>query len=261
MLTQGELDYRQWLEEPDFPNLTPQQGSVAKQFVERIKGHDWGKPLYPHQYTAITKVIYAGEKLGRWETLLDIVTGGGKTVIMAGVMSYFWQVRGHEKFLILVPNTIVRERVKDDFEVRSLCVQGVPVLLQQPPAHAGAAGLQGPRESGDAAGIRDAHVIVSNIHQLYENRQSPSLEVLLSKAVHDLVIFNDEAHNAAAEQYREVLKLLGRSKTVARVDLTAAVPAGQAGPRHLSTHLRIPRPAGHEGRGGEAGRGHEAGHR
>jgi len=77
------------------------------------------------------------------------------------------------------------------------------------------------RESADAADIRDAHVIVSNIHQLYENRQGPALEVLLSEAVADLVLLNDEAHNAAAEQYREVLKLLGRKKTKARIDLTA----------------------------------------
>jgi len=119
MLTQSELDYRQWLEAPDFPHLTPTQAGVAKQFLERIKGHDWDKPLYPHQYTAITKVIYSGEKLGKWETLLDIVTGGGKTIIMAGLIAYFWQVRKYEKFLILTPNTIVRERVKEDFEVHN----------------------------------------------------------------------------------------------------------------------------------------------
>ena len=223
MLTQAELDYRQWLEEPDFPSLTPQQAAVAKQFIERIKGHDWEKPLYPHQYAAITKVIYSGEKLGKWESLLDIVTGGGKTVIMAGLIAYFWQVRCNEKFLILVPNTIVRERVKDDFEVRNpaYAYKEFPFFFnghQRTPERLVCAVL---RDSGDAAGIRDAHVIVSNIHQLYENRQSPSLEVLLSDAVHDLVILNDEAHNAAAEQYREVLKLLGRSKTKARIDLTA----------------------------------------
>lgn len=34
------------------------------------------------------------------------------------------------------------------------------------------------------------------------------------------MILNDEAHNAAAREYREVLKLL-RRKTVARIDLTA----------------------------------------
>ena len=223
MLTQAELDYRQWLEEPDFPHLTPQQAGVAKQYLERIKGHDWEKPLYPHQYTAITKVIYNGEKLGKWESLLDIVTGGGKTVIIAGLIAYFWQVRGNEKFLILTPNTIVRERVKEDFEVRNpaYAYREFPFFFnshQRTPERLVCTVL---RDSADAASIRDAHVIVSNIHQLYENRQGPALEILLSNAVPDLVLLNDEAHNAAAEQYREVLKLLGRSKTKARIDLTA----------------------------------------
>ncbi len=223
MLTQADLDYRQWLEEPDFPKLNPQQQGVARQFLERIKGHDWETPLYPHQYTAITKVIYAGEKLGKWECLLDIVTGGGKTVIMAGLIAYFWQVRGHEKFLILAPNTIVRERVRDDFDVHSpaFAYREFPFffnLQQKTPERMVCKVL---RDGADASGIRDAHVVVTNIHQLYETRQAPALEVLLSDAVHDLVILNDEAHNAAAKEYREVLKLLGQKKMAARVDLTA----------------------------------------
>ncbi|WHZ18017.1 MAG: hypothetical protein OJF55_000166 [Rhodanobacteraceae bacterium] len=223
MLTQSELDYRQWLEEPDFPHLDARQATTARQFLDRIKGHDWDKPLYRHQYEAITRVIYTGEKLGNWESLLDIVTGGGKTVIMAGLVAYFWQVRGNERFLILVPNTIVRERVKDDFEVSNpaYAYRDFPFFFnghQRTPERLACAVL---RDGSDAAGIRDANVIVSNIHQLYEGRQSPSLEVLLSPSIRDLVVFNDEAHNAAAEQYREVLKLLGREKTIARVDLTA----------------------------------------
>src|SRR3989344_2746894 len=111
MLTQSDLDYRLWLESPDFPNLSAQQAGIARAFLDRIAGHDWEQPLYRHQYDAITRVIWTGEKLGKWESLLDIVTGGGKTVIMAGLIAYFWQVRGCEKFLVLVPNTIVRERV------------------------------------------------------------------------------------------------------------------------------------------------------
>ena len=38
------------------------------------------------QYTAITKVLFHGEKMGRWDSLLDIVTGGGKTVIIARLL-------------------------------------------------------------------------------------------------------------------------------------------------------------------------------
>lgn len=222
MLTQSDLDYRLWLEKPDFPNLSAQQAGIARAFLDRIAGHDWEKPLYRHQYDAITRVIWTGEKLGKWESLLDIVTGGGKTVIMAGLIAYFWQVRGCEKFVILTPNTIVRERVKDDFELRNpaFAYREFPFFFNSHRSVPDRLVCKVLRDGGDAGGIRDANVIVTNIHQLYEGRQSPGLEVLLSEAIPDLVVLNDEAHNAAAAEYREVLKLL-RRKTLARVDLTA----------------------------------------
>lgn len=223
MLTQTELDYRAWLEEPDFPHLKSAHAqTAAKRYLQNLKGHDWPKPLYFHQYTAITKVIFQGEKLGKWDSLLDIVTGGGKTVMMAGLVAYFWQVREQSTFLILVPNTIVRERVKDDFEVSnpSYAFDEFPFFTNGMTNTPRKLVCKVLRDSADAMSIRDANVIVANIHQLYEGRQSQALEVLLADTVGDLVIFNDEAHNAAADQYREVLKLL-RRKTVARVDLTA----------------------------------------
>ena len=222
MLTQSDLDYRLWLESPDFPNLSAQQAGIARAFLDRIAGHDWEQPLYRHQYDAITRVIWTGEKLGKWESLLDIVTGGGKTVIMAGLIAYFWQVRGCEKFVILTPNTIVRERVKDDFELRNpaFAYREFPFFFNSHRSVPDRLVCKVLRDGGDAGDIRDANVIVANIHQLYEGRQSPGLEVLLSEAIPDLVVLNDEAHNAAAAEYREVLKLL-RRKTLARVDLTA----------------------------------------
>lgn len=223
MLTQTDLDYRAWLEEPDFPHLASAHAqAAARRFLEHLKGHDWSKPLYFHQYTAITKVLFHGEKRGRWDSLLDIVTGGGKTVIMAGLISYLWQVRGHQTFLILVPNTIVRERVKYDFEVRnpSYAFREFPFFINGQANAPDRLVCKVLRDASDATSIRDANVVVTNIHQLYEGRQSQALEVLLSDSVGELVILNDEAHNAAADQYREVLKLL-RRKTVARIDLTA----------------------------------------
>lgn len=223
MLTQTELDYRAWLEEPDFAHLkTAHAQAAAKRYLENIKGHDWPKPLYFHQYTAITKVLFQGEKLGKWDSLLDIVTGGGKTVIMAGLISYFWQAREQSTFLILTPNTIVRERVKDDFEVSNpnYAFNDFPFFINGYAKAPERLVCKVLRDSSDAMSIRDANVIVANIHQLYEGRQSQALEVLLSDSVGELVILNDEAHNAAADQYREVLKLL-RRKTVARIDLTA----------------------------------------
>ncbi len=223
MITESELKWRLWAEEPTFPSLAPRDAQIAKQFMERLVGHDFPLPLYNHQWEAMARVIYHGEQMEKWESLLDIVTGGGKTVIMAGLLAYFWQVREHEKFLILVPNTIVRERVKDDFELRNpgFAYNTFPFFFNSNSKVPERLVCKVLRDSSDAASIRDAHVIVANIHQLYEGRSSPALEMLLDDIVTpDIIIFNDEAHNAAAGQYREVLKLL-RRKTAARIDLTA----------------------------------------
>lgn len=223
MITEEELQWRLWTETPAFPNLDERQRLMAQRFLERLSGHEFSNPLYRHQWEAITRVIHCGEVRGKWECLLDIVTGGGKTVIMAGLLSYFWQVRGYEKFLILVPNTIVRERVKDDFDVRNpaYAFREFPFFFNSFSKVPERLVCKVLRDGSDASGIRDANVIVTNIHQLYEGKGSPALEVLLEdKVTPEIVIFNDEAHNAAAEQYREVLKLL-RRKSAARVDLTA----------------------------------------
>ena len=223
-IDQTELAYRNWRSDPDFPDLNDTHSPRAKVFVQRIlEGHDFEKQLYPHQAEALLRVIHAGEKLGKWETLLDIVTGGGKTAIMAAIIAYLWQVRQYRHFLIITPNTIVRERVGDAFDQNSpeYTYNDFPFFFnsyQDVPQRLVSKVL---RKTSDANAVRDANIIVTNIHQLYENQQSRALEILLSEGFTDkLVVLNDEAHNAAANQYREVLKLL-RDRTVARVDLTA----------------------------------------
>lgn len=223
MLTQTELDYRNWCDVLDFPSLDERQTHNARTFIMRLTDGSLPKPLYRHQYEAIMRVIYHGEKLGKWDSLLDIVTGGGKTVIMSALIAYFRQVRGYTKFLILVPGTIVRERVKDDFEPRNpgFAYRDFPLFF--PPYHHIPDMLSTVvlRDRLSSASIKDADIIIANIHQLYENKASENLELLLTDTITpNIVIFNDEAHNASAMQYREVLKLL-RRKTVARVDLTA----------------------------------------
>lgn len=221
-MTGNDPNYLAWKSNPDFPKLDERQTLLARTFIERIVGgEDFSKPLYRHQVEAILRVIYCGEKLNDWDVLLDIVTGGGKTVIMAALVSYFWQVRGNEKFLILTPNTIVRERVKDDFEVGSpvFAYRDFPFFFNSHTHTPERLVCKVLRSVTDATSVRDANIIVANIHQVYEGRQS--LEMLLAESVvSQLVIFNDEAHNASAREYREVLKLL-KPKTVARIDLTA----------------------------------------
>jgi superfamily II DNA or RNA helicase len=222
MISQTDIDFKQWIEAPDFPNIQNDRAKYhAKTFVERLSSGEFPKPLYNHQQEAILRVIFHGEKKGEWDSLLDIVTGGGKTVVMAALVAYFWQVHGIEKFLVLTPNTIVRERVKDDFEPNNpgFAYNDFPLFFNSftnIPRNIVTKVLRG---QGDEASVKDANVIVANIHQLYEGREA--LELLLADNITpSLVVFNDEAHNASADKYREVLKLLKR-KIHARIDLTA----------------------------------------
>ncbi|MBP9763541.1 MAG: DEAD/DEAH box helicase family protein [Candidatus Pacebacteria bacterium] len=221
-MNERDIKFNEWKLNPEFPNIKNESSKQrARGFFDIISNNELEKPLYKHQKEAILQVIYAYEIEKDMDVLMDIVTGGGKTVIMAAIVAYFWQVHEINKFLILTPNTIVRERVKDDFDVKGADYaynnfafffnshKNIPKKLVSKVL----------REKSDSRSIIDANVIVANIHQLYEGRES--LEVMLSDNIlSEMVVFNDEAHNAGASQYREVLKLLNR-KTRMRIDLTA----------------------------------------
>ncbi len=60
--------------------------------------------------------MYAFEVIGTKDVLTNVVTGGGKTVIIGGLIAYMMQVHGITQHLILVPNTIVRKRLLDAFD-------------------------------------------------------------------------------------------------------------------------------------------------
>ena len=77
--------------------------------------------LWPHQRQAVLRTIFANEILkprdaGWKDLLLNVVTGGGKTTIIATIMAYLRVCHEVRSFLLLSPNTIVRERLKTDFE-------------------------------------------------------------------------------------------------------------------------------------------------
>ena len=69
----------------------------------------------------------------------------------------------------------------------------------------------------DPTGIRQANIILGNIHQIYEGKVS--LEII-QKNLGNIVIFNDEAHNSKAENYNEVLNQL-KPQRIFRLDTTA----------------------------------------
>ena len=71
--------------------------------------------LWRHQWDALLRVIYAREVAGRmfWDdgVLLNIVTGGGKTALIAAVMVRLRLAHDVQRFFVLCPNLIVRDRL------------------------------------------------------------------------------------------------------------------------------------------------------
>ena len=77
--------------------------------------------LWPHQWESFLRVVYAHEVLGKAEIggdglLLNIVTGGGKTAVIAAVTAWLRIAHDVQKLVMLCPNLIVRDRLEDDFQ-------------------------------------------------------------------------------------------------------------------------------------------------
>ncbi|GAG90183.1 unnamed protein product, partial [marine sediment metagenome] len=111
-----EKNFAEWCSEGYNLRLDNLQQTKAKEFFRNIDDPNFVPPLYRHQAESVKRVIYSYEMLEKKDQLIEVVTGGGKSVIIAGVIAYFMIVHDIHKFLILVPNTIVRARLKDEFD-------------------------------------------------------------------------------------------------------------------------------------------------
>lgn len=182
--------------------------------------------LWPHQWESFLRVIYAHEILGKAEIgadglLLNIVTGGGKTAIIAVVIAWLRIAHNVQKFVLLCPNLIVRDRLEDDFE-------GGKVFMNRDLlpdwAHCGPQDFVlttlGSGKEGGWASLFSASVILGNIHQFYLSNKSGQSNLSALMNGPEFALFNDEAHNSPAPEYEATLKRM-REKVVLRVDTTA----------------------------------------
>jgi len=183
--------------------------------------------LWPHQWESFLRVVYAHEILGKTQigadgVLLNIVTGGGKTAVIAAVVAWLRIAHGVQKFVLLCPNLIVRDRLEDDF-------QGGKVFRDRDllPGWAVGAGLGdfdlttlGSGRAGGWSSLLSASVILGNIHQFYLSNKSGQSNLSALMNGPDFALFNDEAHNSPAPEYEATL-LRMREKIVLRVDTTA----------------------------------------
>ncbi len=182
--------------------------------------------LWPHQWQSFLRVVYAHEILGKTVlgadgVLLNIVTGGGKTALIAAVIAWLRIAHNVQKSAMLCPNLIVRDRLEDDFEGgkvfkdRDLLPDWGPCRPQD-----FVLTTLGSGKEGGWASLFSASIILGNIHQFYQSNKSGQSNLSALMNGPDFALFNDEAHNSPAQEYEATLKQM-REKVVLRVDTTA----------------------------------------
>jgi superfamily II DNA or RNA helicase len=218
--------FREW-RRGGMPGLSPE----SWRYVDSLASPDddtqaRAGTLWPHQWGAFLRTVYAHEVLGKGQVganglLLNIVTGGGKTALIAALIAWLRIAHGLQKFVLLCPNLIVKDRLQQDFEKGKVFADRglLPAWANTRPEDFGLVTL-GPGSGGGWADLLGASVIVGNIHQFYCSHPSGRSNLSAVMNGPDLAVFNDEAHNSAAPEYEAALRKM-REKTVLRVDTTA----------------------------------------
>lgn len=208
----------------------PGLGALSHQYIGFLSSEETAEEarpgtLWPHQWESFLRVVYSHEVLGKKEIgadglLLNIVTGGGKTALIAAIIAWLRVARKVNKFVMLCPNLIVRDRLEDDFQGGKVFKDRdlIPDWAECRAADFALTTLGG--EQGGWSSLLSATVIVGNIHQFYQSNTSGKSNLSGLMNGPEFALFNDEAHNAPATEYEETLRRV-REKVVLRVDTTA----------------------------------------
>ena len=181
--------------------------------------------LWSHQWDSFLRVVYAHEILGKSQIgadglLLNVVTGGGKTAVIAAVMAWLRIAHEVQKFVMLCPNLIVRDRLQDDFQ-NGKVFQDRDLL---PSGHFRPEDFclttLGSNGEGGWSSLLSSNVILGNIHQFYQSNRSGQSNLSALMNGPEFALFNDEAHNSPAPEYEQTLTKM-REKVVLRLDTTA----------------------------------------
>ena len=192
----------------------------TREFIENILRPDKKFKLWKHQIEGLLRTIYAYEVLQKKNCLLNIVTGGGKTAIIAAVIFWLKSVHGINKFLILTPNTIVRARLIKDFK-DGVAFKNFQFATNQNEYLINELGLHVMESGSQPQGMIDSGIILANIQQLYQSNINGQRNLsYIMMYVGNIAVFNDEAHNTPALEYSTILNALS-TKSKFRLDTTA----------------------------------------
>lgn len=197
---------------------------ATKTFLEhllplgQVKGE---KRLLPHQAESLQRIIYSFEKCDLNPLMTTLATGTGKTVVMASVIA--WIACKEElanTFVLFCPNTIVRDRLKKDFESLSVFEEFnlFPVGYQKKFENLSCSVVE---KFENFSNLLGKNVIVANRHQFQQGYSGGNDHLaFLQKEGGKIAVFNDEAHNTRGREYNRTLKILA-PQTTFRLDVTA----------------------------------------
>jgi type III restriction enzyme len=212
---QYEKEYIDWVQ-GGYPETT----IFTQDFIANLLEQDRKNRLWRHQEEAFLRTVYSYEILGRKNLLLNIVTGGGKTAIIATVIAWLRSCHNIQSFLVMVPNLIVRDRLETDFKDKSvfrkfrLFPPGQEHLINTVDLHTLG-------ERGGPQGMLESGIILGNIQQFYQHHITGQRNLAyIKRYIDNIAIFNDEAHNTPAPEYTNILAHLSE-KAKFRLDTTA----------------------------------------
>lgn len=221
-----EQEFQSWVK-GGFPGANPKTLDYLRHLGDP---QDEARPragtLWLHQWDSLLRVIYSHEirpnDLAQPDgVLLNVVTGGGKTAIIAAVMTWLRTAHDVQRFVILCPNLIVRDRLEDDFENGRVFTDRdlIPPDSVINKDDFALTTLGSDRPAG-WANLLGSTVILGNIHQFYTSSKTGRSNLAHLKNGGRFALFNDEAHNSPAPEWDNTLSAL-REHTILRVDTTA----------------------------------------
>lgn len=248
-------DYRKWV-----ANRFSTSNELSKQWLlhfEHIVSQGAGAEMRaePYQREAILRLIYMLEMGSNYssENLLPMnciaakmATGTGKTCVISNLISWAKSSNtdsGADLFILLCPNTIVRQRLWDSFRAEENNFTKIGFSIPT----ISAINLS----DGDTLNLDHHDLIITNIHRLFEGtRSGEELKDYLEKSGKRFIVINDEAHNSVTSGYENVIETLMKMPGFrARIDLTATPQRSDM--KEIPSHFIFEYPAlfGIEGRG------------
>ena len=115
-----EDEFQQWVKDG-----YPEAEEKTVEYLQHLSNpKDESKPregvLWEHQWDCLLRIVYSYEikrELSQLNgVLLNVVTGGGKTAVIAASMAWLRLAHNVQNFVLICPNLIVRDRLEEDFK-------------------------------------------------------------------------------------------------------------------------------------------------